>query len=702
MERGPRGLPSFPPDWSGSKNTAGNWKGAPSGGGSGTSISGGGSDSGSRGSSSSSSSAPNAAAANAAAKQKAADESARQAAETKNASTAARNSALAQDARKSGIGSINVGPTQAPVRIGSGNISQAVSQAAQPTTPVQRTVSPVNSVSPPVPTAKPSNLGSPNVKAQIAEGIMGVATRLGIDPVDLGTAISYETAGTFNPLKEGPTTKWGTHRGLIQFGEPQAQQYGVDWKNPVESQLGPGGAVESYLKTAGVKPGMGMMDVYSAINAGRVGLYNRSDVAAGGAPGTVADKVNQQMSGHRRKAESLLSSYTASAAPPSTSSPVAVQDAAAGAVFGALRNIPSALSNFKIPSIPEQSSLVKMMPDSVKIAYANKMAEDFSKKIPGAIESGLGALDRMVNRPVPSATVPVAGKMYQDRLVSSPQGETIQVNPQDIASLDPADRAAFEASQQMQRYSPNRAGVSTSVTPEQQRRLDMQNQYMGVEAPGFNQPQNYETPQETLDKLAGVYDQYGIGRERDDYKLAEAPQDYPKYVSPEVQQAVEDQEKTNRRGLSVIKRGMPFFGGIASGIEKIQEQFTDKDIADYGTDLKYKYLQSTPDQKAAMRAKYPDIRRFAVSIGEIAPNTGTQYAGGIPTQEPGGKGNDVGRSTTYQTAAAPYSGPVEAQEMGRPSQYYLWDLGVGVPSPGDPEYNDYQKYLRERGASAEV
>lgn len=141
---------------------------------------------------------------------------------------------------------------------------------------------------------------------ELRDGIIATANSLGIDPVDLATAISYETAGTFDPTKAGPTTKWGRHRGLIQFGEPQAQQYGVDWNNPIASQLGENGAVAKYLRDTGVKPGMGLLDIYSAINAGGVGRYNRSDAAAGGAPGTVRDKVEQQMAAHRRKAMALL------------------------------------------------------------------------------------------------------------------------------------------------------------------------------------------------------------------------------------------------------------------------------------------------------------------------------------------------------------------------------------------------------------
>lgn len=135
------------------------------------------------------------------------------------------------------------------------------------------------------------------------DALRRAAADLGIDPIDLATVISYETGGTFDPDQPGPTTKWGQHRGLIQFGGPQRQKYGVVPGQSIPEQLP---AVVAYLRDAGVKPGMGIMDVYSAINAGGVGRYNASDTAAGGAPGTVADKVNYQMGGHRKKAEALF------------------------------------------------------------------------------------------------------------------------------------------------------------------------------------------------------------------------------------------------------------------------------------------------------------------------------------------------------------------------------------------------------------
>ncbi len=141
----------------------------------------------------------------------------------------------------------------------------------------------------------------------IADGIIETADALGIDPLVLAIVISYETAGSFDPLKRGPTTQWGTHRGLIQFGELQAERYGVDWNNPVESQLGANGAVARYMRAAGVKPGHGLLDAYSAVNAGAVGRYNRSDAHNGGTPGSVRDKVNRmEKEGHVTNAQRFL------------------------------------------------------------------------------------------------------------------------------------------------------------------------------------------------------------------------------------------------------------------------------------------------------------------------------------------------------------------------------------------------------------
>tara|TARA_Y100000389_G_scaffold183411_1_gene200879 strand:+ start:6547 stop:8868 length:2322 start_codon:yes stop_codon:yes gene_type:complete len=144
-------------------------------------------------------------------------------------------------------------------------------------------------------------------------GIIAAAAAMQCSALDFGTVMSYEMGGRWDARRKGPTTKWGQHRGVIQFGEPQAKQYGVDFsteQTAIDTQLGPNGAVVRYLRAHGVKNGMGRLEIYSAINAGGVGekYYGRSDAGAGGAKGSVRDKVNNQMDGHEANARRLLNS----------------------------------------------------------------------------------------------------------------------------------------------------------------------------------------------------------------------------------------------------------------------------------------------------------------------------------------------------------------------------------------------------------
>lgn len=175
----------------------------------------------------------------------------------------------------------------------------------------------------------------------LRRGIFETARAIGADPLDLATAISYETAGTFDPTKRGPTTQWGQHRGLIQFGEPQARQYGVDWNDPLGSQLGANGAIAKYFTSSGFKPGMSGLDLYSTINAGAPGKYSASDANNGGAAGDVRDKWERQMGGHRQKAAALLGDMVGGAQVASSETGVAAPQAgtpqqALKSVFGDL------------------------------------------------------------------------------------------------------------------------------------------------------------------------------------------------------------------------------------------------------------------------------------------------------------------------------------------------------------------------------
>ncbi len=143
------------------------------------------------------------------------------------------------------------------------------------------------------------------------DAIVKNAEKYGFNALDVATIISYETGGTFDDWKAGPTTQYGQHRGLIQWGEPQRAQYRIYQGMPVAEQVD---KVFQYLYDRGVRPGMTRTQMYAAVNGGHVSKVNASDANNGGAPGTVADKVATQMAGHEKKAAALLGgSYTPTA-----------------------------------------------------------------------------------------------------------------------------------------------------------------------------------------------------------------------------------------------------------------------------------------------------------------------------------------------------------------------------------------------------
>lgn len=129
--------------------------------------------------------------------------------------------------------------------------------------------------------------------------LISLANSIGANPLDLATVISYESR--FSPSVRGGSGN--RHIGLIQFGPTEQRDYGAHQGQSFTEQLP---AVGRYLTDRGFKPGMGLLDLYSTINAGRPGRYGASDAANGGMPGTVADKVRDQMGGHRKKAAAFL------------------------------------------------------------------------------------------------------------------------------------------------------------------------------------------------------------------------------------------------------------------------------------------------------------------------------------------------------------------------------------------------------------
>lgn len=166
------------------------------------------------------------------------------------------------------------------------------------------------------------------MRDDLRAALIASAQRVGADPLDLATVMSFESG--FSPSIRGGSGN--RHIGLIQFGIPEQKAYGAHQGQSFVEQLP---AVERFLKGRGFRPGMGMLDLYSTINAGSPGRYNASDARNGGTPGSVADKVRDQMGEHRRKAMAFLGgSYTPPAAARAMVMPAEAGGQAASGRFG--------------------------------------------------------------------------------------------------------------------------------------------------------------------------------------------------------------------------------------------------------------------------------------------------------------------------------------------------------------------------------
>lgn len=129
------------------------------------------------------------------------------------------------------------------------------------------------------------------------DALNALAMKWKLNPLDLANVISYETIGTFDPNIQGGRNN--KYVGIFQAGPSEQKAYDVHKGQSFQEQLG---GFDRFLDDRGFKPGMGLLDLYSTVNAGRPGLYDRSD-----RPGaTVASHVRDMMGQHRQIAQQWL------------------------------------------------------------------------------------------------------------------------------------------------------------------------------------------------------------------------------------------------------------------------------------------------------------------------------------------------------------------------------------------------------------
>jgi hypothetical protein len=158
-----------------------------------------------------------------------------------------------------------------------------------------------------------------------------------------------------------------------------------------------------------------------------------------------------------------------------------------------------------------------------------------------------------------------------------------------------------------------------------------------------------------------------------------------------------------RKGTQAVLNSVaPGLGTIVGGGLKALDARTQKLVNDY-------QAAGMPERKV-MEEKYPNLIAHGKAMGINTYygmdkyNSWAEKSGlRAPPSREGGRDNSGiaslggrpnGDETTTPTPDTPSTSPGR-----RPDIYYMWDLGVNVPSPSDPNYNQYQTYLAERLAA---
>lgn len=152
------------------------------------------------------------------------------------------------------------------------------------------------------------------------------------------------------------------------------------------------------------------------------------------------------------------------------------------------------------------------------------------------------------------------------------------------------------------------------------------------------------------------------------------------FISPTTQMPPEDLPETPT-GIGLLEKTIPGKFG------KVMKWAVGKE-----------YESLSPQEKADVMERWAK-QNAAYLRGGAMP-------GGVKSQTAGGGAPDIGSGGKFQyrpgPGVSPYITPpttTEKAERGRPQQYYNWDAGVGIPSPGDSDYTLYLKYLEEKAAA---
>lgn len=650
MERGPMGLPSFPPDWGGTENSTGNWSGAGNGSVGGTT--GGSSDSGGSDSGGSvggvgagtATGTTTAASPSTTATSETADTQAQQAATMANAAEAARASAVAEDAAKGGIGSLNVGPMQTPVQIGSGAISQAAAVAS----------SPYSSVTPTMPGG--GGMGQYNARAGSLTTAVGPTS--GIDAFNnIATGSLYGTppsaARAYDSLESDLN-----RRAL-------ARAMDIESTAPSITPNAPGGVFGPRLSmdrtyypdapsgaTVGPRqysaPSLFESDRYTSEFDGIGGPTDRQMTEAlKNAVYNTYSTISDYFSG-----EPSNSAYDVNKLPQLETIAPEVRNAQSLRVMGGagIASLPGSPGSLVLKTEPGIDSVQR------DITYGG-----------GPTQVQMANIDRM-------GPFNTAHDLSRERVIS------VENVP------DVYEGGAEQQISNVEEYYREQPGVEASVIPSK----------YGYPTKPDGTPYTAEDLQNLPPEVLSEYmDKVRFARQTDEpYPLTDE-QRVKSLVAKGIGRVAISNPLTQAfvRGVNLLGEGIGLLPGAVGQVGD-EIAYGSEQLMDPGESVA-NYERANPLRKEQMAS---------LAGKSYLPGSATNYASGTPSRELGGKQDPFFylRNTTspYQTTQS--TRRMDREKPSLSELYLLWDKGVGIPSPGEPGYNEYQKYLRENKAPREA
>ncbi len=213
----------------------------------------------------------------------------------------------------------------------------------------------------------------------------------------------------------------------------------------------------------------------------------------------------------------------------------------------------------------------------------------------------------------------------------------------------------------------------------------------------------------------------------------------PIYVDPEKQKLMSRYNRINQGVVRGILTGAKVADptGIASlgltALDKGLKFFTGSGVVGSITNPAANAIRAleqarTEEEKQAIRDRYPQVIAYEIAAGAdvslenrkllqeskiaagvVPPGApipgmgGSIYQGGTPVKEFGDKNpwweeQYYTRRPSYSPSPSRSTTGSDSAEADTPLKklYRQWDKGIGIPSRGDPLYNEYQKYLKTR------